>query len=297
MENSNKTNVQICDTCCLCYGAKRALEGAINAKKQGKNVVLFKEILHNKRAVQTLTSLGILVKDNLSEFSTNDYVILRAHGEGKDTYKYLQENNISYLDLTCPNVLNINKLVEKMDNLGYKIILVGKYGYKTGKMHPEVLGTSKWCNNPIFIEDLEEVLSIPLDYDKYFLVVQTTFNQTKALKIIDVVKNRLKDKVFEYKNTTCSAQRLINEKSQLLAQKVDKMIVVGGKNSSNSKELFNNLQTIVTTYFAEDLSEVKALVKENKLVCGDKIGLTGGASTLIDELQEIKDYLLGALYE
>lgn len=297
MENSNKTNVQICDTCCLCYGAKRALEGAINAKKQGKNVVLFKEILHNKRAVQTLTSLGILVKDNLSEFSTNDYVVLRAHGEGKDTYKYLQENNISYLDLTCPNVLNINKLVEKMDNLGYKIILVGKYGYKTGKMHPEVLGTSKWCNNPIFIEDLEEVLSIPLDYDKYFLVVQTTFNQTKALKIIDEVKNRLKDKVFEYKNTTCSAQRLINEKSQLLAQKVDKMIVVGGKNSSNSKELFNNLQTIVTTYFAEDLSEVKALVKENKLVCGDKIGLTGGASTLIDELQEIKDYLLGALYE
>ena len=297
MENSNKTNVQICDTCCLCYGAKRALEGAINAKKQGKNVVLFKEILHNKRAVQTLTSLGILVKDNLSEFSTSDYVILRAHGEGKDTYKYLQENNISYLDLTCPNVLNINKLVEKMDNLGYKIILVGKYGYKTGKMHPEVLGTSKWCNNPIFIEDLEEVLSIPLDYDKYFLVVQTTFNQTKALKIIDEVKNRLKDKVFEYKNTTCSAQRLINEKSQLLAQKVDKMIVVGGKNSSNSKELFNNLQTIVTTYFAEDLSEVKALVKENKLVCGDKIGLTGGASTLIDELQEIKDYLLGALYE
>lgn len=297
MENSNKTNVQICDTCCLCYGAKRALEGAINAKKQGKNVVLFKEILHNKRAVQTLTSLGILVKDNLSEFSTNDYVILRAHGEGKDTYKYLQENNISYLDLTCPNVLNINKLVEKMDNLGYKIILIGKYGYKTGKMHPEVLGTSKWCNNPIFIEDLEEVLSIPLDYDKYFLVVQTTFNQTKALKIIDEVKNRLKDKVFEYKNTTCSAQRLINEKSQLLAQKVDKMIVVGGKNSSNSKEIFNNLQTIVTTYFAEDLSEVKALVKENKLVCGDKIGLTGGASTLIDELQEIKDYLLGALYE
>ncbi len=292
-----KTKVKISEICCLCYGAKRALTSTIQAKKEGKNVVLFKEILHNKRVVQDLNKLNIIQKEELEELKQGDYVILRAHGEGKGTYRYLESKHIDYLDCTCPNVLHINKLVEQKDKEGYKIILIGKYGYKTGKMHPEVLGTSQWCNDPIMIEEEEEIDNLNLSFDKYFLVVQTTFSREKAIKMIEKISNKIiqAGKIFEYKDTTCSAQRTINEKSVILAKEVDKMIVVGGKNSSNTKELFNNVSKYKTSFFAESMSDVVKLIENKSIKKGDFIGLTGGASTTLKELEEIKDYILKSL--
>lgn len=292
-----ETRVKISEVCCLCYGAKRALTKSVEAKKEGKNVVLFKEILHNKRVVQELQKLNIVEKENLEDLQKGDFVILRAHGEGKGTYRYLDSRNIEYLDCTCPNVLSINKLVEKKNSEGYKIILIGKYGYKTGKIHPEVLGTSNWCDSPILIEEEEEIDTINLASEKYFLAVQTTFSQEKALKMINKISKKMQQlgKKFEFKDTTCNAQRVINEKSVKLAKEVDKMIVVGGKNSSNTKELFNNVSTYTTSFFVESIDDVKVLIKDKKIVKGDYIGLTGGASTIIEELNEIRDYIVKVL--
>lgn len=145
-----KTTVELSKVCCLCFGAKHALENAIKTKDEHNNVVLFKQILHNKETIKYLEDLGIVTKQNLFDLTSDDYVIIRAHGEPKSTYTYLNAHNIKYLDCTCPNVLSINKLVESKQKDGYKIIIIGKYGYKTGKIHPEVYATSGWCVSPIF---------------------------------------------------------------------------------------------------------------------------------------------------
>lgn len=285
--------IKISKTCCLCYGAKRALDCAVHEAKTRKNVVLFKELLHNQTTVSLLKSLGVKQKESLDEFKSDDFVILRAHGEPKFTYKTLKEKNINFVDCTCPNVMAINKLVEKKDLEGYKIILVGKYGYKSNVMHPEVKGTSGWCNNPIFIEEVEEVKNIDLSFEKYFLVVQTTFSNQKAEQIISLLSKIMNDnkKIFEFKNTTCNAQRKINEDSINLAKEVDVMLVIGGKNSSNTKELFNNVSSYIQAYFVQNLQEVKELIKNKKFLNCFSIGLTAGASTTMEELLEIKNFL------
>jgi 4-hydroxy-3-methylbut-2-en-1-yl diphosphate reductase len=290
----DKMKVEISKTCCLCYGAKRALDIALDNAKQGKNVVLLKELLHNKRAVSLLQNLGVKQVDCVEDLKDGDIAIIRAHGEPKETYQYFSSHNIEYIDCTCPNVKAINLLVERKDNEGYKIIIVGKYGHKTGKMHPEVFGTSHHCNNPILVEDEEEIASIDTTFPKYFLVVQTTFSSKKAKDFIEKIKNKIENagKFFEYRDTTCNAQHLINKDSLDLAQKVDKMIVVGGKNSSNSIELYKNLSQVVECYFVEGIDEVKSLSQQNVFLKDDFVGLTGGASTVMEELLEIKEYLL-----
>ena len=291
------TKVEISKNCCLCYGAKRALDKAKQCVLEGDNVVLYKQLLHNKRTLQTLYDKGARQLEDLTKIGIGDRVVIRAHGEPKSTFEYLDKNNIVYEDCTCPNVARIQKLVEEKDNQGYKIIIIGKYGYKSGQMHPEVYATSNWCHNPILIEESEEVDLLDMSFDKYFLVVQTTFSSAKASQIIDLIKQKMQKnkKFFDYKNTTCNAQHIINDSSVLLAKSVDKMLVVGGKNSSNTKELFNNVAQYTQSFFVENLDDVKNLIKTGQLKKGDYIGLTGGASTVIEELEEIKNYILSVI--
>ncbi len=285
--------VEIAKECCLCFGAKRAVNLAEESLAKGKRVVLFKQILHNKTTTGRLLSAGAVQKDNLAQLAQGETVIIRAHGESKATLDYFKQNDIEYVDGTCPNVKAINLLAQRKNDDGYKIIILGKYGKGGGVMHPEVAGTAGWCDSPIFVEDEDDIKSISLDYPKYFLTVQTTFSCKKADEMIAKIKDFLErnGKEFDYRNTTCNAQRRINESSEGLAKEVDAMIVVGGKNSSNTKELFNNLSTKTTCFLVENLEEVKGLVVAGKFAGVKKVGLTGGASTVISELEEIKNYL------
>lgn len=285
--------VEIAKECCLCFGARRAVTLAEESLAQGKKVVLFKQILHNKTTTGNLLKAGAVQKDNLAELKPGETVVIRAHGEGKATFDYFKQQGIEFVDGTCPNVKAINLLAQRKSGEGYKIIILGKYGKGGGVMHPEVAGTAGWCDNPIFVEDEDDIKNISLDYPKYFLTVQTTFSCKKADDLIAKIKDYLEKngKEFDYRNTTCNAQKRINESSENLAKEVDAMIVVGGKNSSNTKELFNNLSTKSTCFLVENLEDVKELVSAGKFSGIKKIGLTGGASTVISELEEIKEYL------
>ncbi len=285
-------NIEISPVCGLCYGSNRAITETFNTIKKEKNVVLFKEILHNKTVKKHLEENGALTKENLEDITKDDFVIIRAHGEPKDTYKYFEDNNIKYLDCTCPNVLAINKLVEKKQSEGFKIILIGKHGFDAKPIHPEVRGTSGWCENPILIEDESEIENIDLGFDKYFLAVQTTFSKDKASLFIEKIKNKLEkeNKVFEFKNTICNAQKNINDASVVLAKKCDIMFVIGGKNSSNTKELFLNISNYTKTYKIEDPNEVFDINKE-ELSFAKTIGITAGASTMQEDILKVKDNL------
>ena len=286
------TDIEIAKVCGLCYGSNRAITETFKTIKEQNNVVLFKEILHNKTVKKHLEENGATTKDNLCDMTKDDFVIIRAHGEPKSTYDFLKSNGIKYLDCTCPNVMAINLLVEKKQTEGFKIILIGKYGFGGKPMHPEVMGTAGWCDSPIFVEDESEIENIDLSFDKYFLAVQTTFSKDKATLFIEKIKNKIEkaNKVFEFKNTICNAQRNINEASVILSKDVDVMFVIGGKNSSNTKELFLNVSNYTKAYKIEDPDEVFEM-DINELKSAKKIGITAGASTMQEDILKLKDNL------
>ena len=282
--------ILISKTCGLCYGSNRAISTTRDVVKRENNVVLFKEILHNRNVLNELAKDGAIIKENLNDISADDFVIIRAHGEPKKTYDYFNENGIRYIDCTCPNVKAINLLVQRKDSEGYKIIIIGKYGFSGKSMHPEVAGTSGWCSNPILLEEESEIENLDLSYDKYYLVVQTTFSREKAEKMIELIKILMEEngKDFEYKNTICDAQKNINIDSKKLVKLVDKMIVIGGKSSSNTKELFKVMSGIKPSFHVESVNEVEFLITEGILKKEDTIGLTAGASTMLEDIQKVK---------
>ena len=286
-------DIIICKTCGLCYGSKRAIDKTKELLNSHDNVVLYKEILHNKNVMKNLLEQGATLKNTLAEINSNDYVIVRAHGEPEATFNHFEKNNIKYLDCTCPNVKSINLLVKEKDKNGYKIIIIGKHGFDGKPIHPEVLATAGWCTSPILIEDECEIEKIDMSYEKYYLVMQTTFSASKALSFVEKIKEKLlsNNKIFEYRNTLCSAQRNINKDSLALANIVDVMIVIGGKSSSNTKELYNNITAAKETYLIDDPQKVLDLLKENKIKKEQTIGLTAGASTMKEDIIKVKQLI------
>lgn len=288
--------IKISKVCGLCAGCKHSITTAQNLAQQNKTV-LYKEIVHNKNVNDMLLSLNIKTIDNLSEAKSDEMVILRAHGEPPETYKYLNENNLNYTDCTCPNVTKIHELVNSFSKEGYLIALIGKYGKKTGKIHPEVYGTIGWCETePILIEDDSDIEKLNDFANKnIYLICQTTFNEKKADKLIskvtDVCKHNNNHLVIN--KSICNAQKAINLASVNLAKECDIMIVVGGKNSSNSIELYNNVKSFTKAIFIENIHDwKKELISQGISFNKNTVfGLTAGASTLKEELSSLKDLI------
>ena len=293
-------NIKIAEVCGLCAGCKRAIITANEELKNGKSVTIFKEIVHNKNVNNSLICAGAKFEDNIQNLKSNDTVIIRAHGEPPETYEYFKTHNITFKDCTCFNVEKIHNLVEEYSNNGFKIIILGKS--KT-TIHPEVLGTMGWAfGNYILVEDADDLNKLTnIKNEKLYLVCQTTFNIKKAEKLIEQIQTITNSNGCEIviNKSICNAQKQINLSSAELAKNSDTMIVVGGKNSSNSIELFNNVNSICPSIFIEDIDDWKSAFDSSNISISKntKIGITAGASTNKDELfalkQKIEDYLRG----
>ena len=272
-----------------CRGANNAINVAIKIKKENKNknVYIYKEILHNNYVVNELNKIGIQIIDTLDNLTKNDIVIIRAHGEPKSTFDFLEKNNIEYYDATCINVKKVHDIViDKMKD--YQIIIVGK------KNHPEVIATNGWCDNKaIIIENRDDYKELN-DKTKYFIVSQTTV----SIDSVNELKEYLDKKNISYEsaNTICNYQKMIQSSSVELAKDMDMMIVIGGKNSSNTKELFNECSKVTKSYFFSEIEEFYEFIKTTKFKLTDKIGFTGGASTMVDQILEYSNLLEFYIY-
>ena len=288
-------NIVISKVCGICAGCNNAITTAKQKFADGNKVVLYKEIVHNPHVNGSFEKMGIEIIDDLSKATPDTHVIIRAHGEPPETYNYLNENNISYSNCTCINVTKIHEAVKKYSEDGYEIILISKYGKNNGKMHPETFGTIGWCKNPpILIEDIEDVSKINSSQSqKFYVVCQTTFNESYADEIIAKIQKVCEGKELIVNKSICSAQKTINKYSVELANNVDVMIVVGGKNSSNTKELFNNVKQYKPAIFIEEIDDWFEALKSIGFGFGfdTKVGLTAGASTPKEELFELKQLI------
>ena len=273
-----------------CAGANKAIEAAYKLKKENKdkNIYIYKEILHNPYIINELLKDDIKCIDDLSILNENDILIIIAHGEPKETYDYLNSHNIEYYDATCTNVLKVHKLATQKQKDGYKIIIIGK------KTHPEVIGTNGWINNEgIIIEDKDDYKELN-NNDKYFIVCQTTISHKKLQELLNYMnENNIS---YEIENTICNAQKLIQTSSVTLAEQMDIMFVIGGKESSNTKELYNLCNEVTKTYYFSDIKDFFNFIKKEKYTLNTKIGFTGGASTPKEQIKEYANLLEFFIY-
>ena len=273
-----------------CAGANKAIEAAYKLKRENKdkNIYIYKEILHNPYIINELEKDNIKCIDDLTTLTKDDILIIRAHGEPKETYDYLEKNNIEYYDATCTNVLKVHNIAIEKKNEGYKIIIIGK------KTHPEVIGTNGWINNEgIIIESDKDYTTLNKE-DKYFIVCQTTVSNKKLQELLNYMnENNIN---YEVQNTICNAQKLIQTSSITLAEQMDIMFVIGGKESSNTKELYNLCNEVTKTYYFSNLKDFYDFVKTKDYTLNTKIGFTGGASTPKEQIKEYSCLLEFLIY-
>jgi 4-hydroxy-3-methylbut-2-enyl diphosphate reductase len=252
----------------FCGGVKAAVLKADKILNDDKKLYSYGEIIHNKDVVEKLKDKGMVIVDDLPKDNDARFLI-RSHGVGKHIYDLLEEKNIEVVDATCVKVKKIHKIVEEFKNKDYNIIIVGD------KNHPEVQGIAGWCNNEAdIIKNPEELKNIIEPSKKYCLVCQTTFNLNIFEEILKTIEINNYSNIIVY-NTICEATRKRQEACVALASKCTVMLIVGGKNSSNTKKLYElSKELCKNTFLIENYKEIPYnYIDKNTIV-----GVSAGAS-------------------
>ncbi|MDD4681134.1 MAG: 4-hydroxy-3-methylbut-2-enyl diphosphate reductase [Clostridia bacterium] len=275
----------------FCFGVKRAVEMTVDTNKDRKSkVYTLGPLIHNTDVVENLKVQGIYPIDNdyFGNLSMEDTVVIRSHGISSDIIEEIKKTGASIVDATCPYVTSIQRKARKYYNEGYQIVIVGD------PKHPEVIGINGWCDNTAIITKTgEELKNLP---DKVCVLSQTTEKQANYEKTLEAV-SKLSQDVLAF-NTICSATGERQESAHNVSKKADLMVVIGGKNSSNTKKLYEICsENCGNTILIENVDELPDnLVTDPKL---NVIGVTAGASTpewIINEvISKLKETSLTSL--
>ena len=275
----------------FCFGVKRAIDIAINEaakNNDNKKIFTYGPIIHNETVIADLKSKGIEDFLNYKNYNQNEnnLVIIRSHGVGPDVYLDLKNKNINYIDATCPFVKKIHELVLEYSSSGYEIIIFGD------KEHQEVKGSANWSKSNIYIlSSIKEAEELNLKKDrKYAIFSQTTFD-TKTFEILVEFfnKNGYNLKVFD---TICPSTKLRQEEIFDISKASDLMLIIGSKNSSNTKKLYNiSKNNCVKTYLIESVSDLEKVNFSDVDSIVKRIGIGAGASAPEKIIQEVYEYV------
>ena len=277
--------VKVAETAGFCFGVKRAVNKVYELiDTEQKPIFTLGPIIHNEGVVADLEARGVHViaeadLDSPDDTLQNGTVVIRSHGVGKPIYDKLKEKNISYVDVTCPFVLKIHRIVEKESLAGNHIIIIGD------KDHPEVQGICGWCQGPYtVIKNQEEAAAfVPPKGKKIGIVSQTTFNHNKFKYLVEIIRKKGYD--ITVVNTICNATHVRQVEAQKISSKVDGMIVVGGKNSSNTQKLYDICRNeCENTFYVQTVKDLNL----HELKSLKSIGITAGASTPKNIIEEVR---------
>ncbi|AXH08723.1 4-hydroxy-3-methylbut-2-enyl diphosphate reductase [Malaciobacter halophilus] len=261
----------------FCFGVKRAIKIA----ESYENSATMGPLIHNQNEIDRLkNNFNVGLYNNLEEVKKDDTVIIRTHGIPKDDLKNLKKNKAAkVINATCPFVTTPQQIVKKMSKENYSILIFGD------STHPEVKGVKSYGEDQ---EDVHVVMSvkdlnnIKFKHDKIATVAQTTKKKEVYLEIVNALI--LKNKEVRVFNTICDATFENQDAARDLSKEVDVMIVIGGKNSSNTKQLQAIcLENCPDSYLIENSKELNSNWFKNKKICG----ITAGASTPDWIIQEV----------
>lgn len=275
--------IKIGKTAGFCYGVKRAVDETKVELSKIKNIDCLGELVHNRQVIENLEKDGMRIIDNIEE-ATNK-VIIRAHGVAKEIMECAKKREIEVIDLTCPKVLKIHEIAEEYSKNGYYIFLLGS------KEHPENIGTISYCGQYYSVIQNEKEVFKELEkfeksgIKKLLLISQTTYSLEKFYIIEEIINNETKKDVeLVIKNTICKATELRQKETEELACKSDYMIIIGGKNSSNTKKLYEIAKKYCKNSICIESKEELDVDKINKF---GKIGIMAGASTPQESIREV----------
>lgn len=267
----------------FCFGVEEAINlvNEIILKNQEKQIYIIGMLVHNEKVILDLEKKGVIFlgEEKIEDLKENDIVIIRAHGTSKKIYEKLKMKKVKIYDAACIFVKKSRELLENKTNEGYKIIFLGD------KYHPEVSGIISYGDKVEVYPDLKKFESEfqNNENEKYFMIFQTTFNNQIYEEIVNYVKSKYKN--IEIGKTICGATYERQNAVKELAKKVELVIVIGGKKSSNTYKLYEISKKInENTILVESADEINA-----KILSGiKKIGITAGASTPKESIKEIE---------
>ena len=268
----------------FCFGVKRAVEKVYEQAAIGKKIYTFGPIIHNEEVVKDLENKGVTVIETEEELTslTEGTVVIRSHGVSKHICDLIAQSGLECVDATCPFVKRIHNIVEKESAAGKKIIIIGNAG------HPEVEGIMGWSHTPAsVIESAEEAENFNCKKDEMLCIVsQTTFNYNKFKDLVEIFQK--KGYNVNVVNTICNATEERQTQAREIAARVDAMIVIGGKHSSNTRKLYEICkEKCSNTYFIQTLDDLHLELPETAAL----VGITAGASTPNNIIEEVQNYV------
>lgn len=267
----------------FCFGVKRAIKIA----EKYKNSATMGPLIHNEDEIRRLKKdFQVDLYSNLNDVKKNDTVIIRTHGIPKNDLKELKAKNTKVINATCPFVTTPQQIVKNISKEGYSIVIFGD------EDHPEVKGVKSYAvdqDDVYVILEIDDIKNISFKSKKIATIAQTTKKKEKYLELVNYLILRYKEvRVF---NTICDATFENQDAAREISKKADIMIVIGGKSSSNTKQLHSIcLENCVDSYLIENENELEKAWFKNKEFCG----ITAGASTpdwvIQKVLEKIKSY-------
>ena len=272
--------VLLARTAGFCFGVKRAIDMVYDQVEKG-NVYTYGPIIHNEEVIKDLESKGVRIIHSIDDFDQiqgDGIVVIRSHGVEKSIYDKVKEKNMELVDATCPFVKKIHNIVNQDSKDGRKIIIIGDI------THPEVQGIMGWCNGePVVVDSVESAEKLSFGADESISVVsQTTFNHKKFNSIVEIFEKKGYNTIVY--NTICNATEERQKEAAFIAKQVDAMIVIGGKNSSNTQKLYEiSKKECANTYYIQTLVDLDLATFESV----GRVGITAGASTPNHIIKEV----------
>ena len=267
----------------FCYGVRRAVQMAEMAAEEGRPCVMLGTIIHNRDVIAYLESIGVGLVDTPEEVPPGTAVLIRSHGEGRPVHEALARLGRPVIDATCPNVSRIHQIVSRAEEGGRQVLIIGT------RTHPEVAAIAGWCRRPVVLEGVAELSNWLETAPERRDIPLTMVSQTTSTRFIwDSCVEKAKKECTNLKifDTICNATCKRQSEAQALAARSDAMVVIGGRESSNTKrlaELCGALCPMVVWI------ERAAELEPSNLCRKASIGNTAGASTPEWIIKEVYD--------
>ena len=281
MQKQDATKIYLAEHSGFCFGVRRAIQMATEAKDLGRKVCTLGELIHNPVVVNQLAAQGITVCDDPSHLE-NHTVIIRSHGAPREVYEALEASGNTVVDATCPYVKRAQQLVQEMSAKDYQVIIMGD------EHHPEVIGMRSWGNGSTLVLAPGSTPELVL-HSKVCIVCQTTKKPEDLAAMSAWFSTRVQElRIF---NTICLATQQRQKATADLAQNADLMIVIGGQNSSNTTQLFQLCQRYCHCQKIETDEEIQPQWLEGKQVIGLAAGASTPSQTILSVFNRIKEII------
>ena len=276
--------INLAKTAGFCFGVKRAIDIALKTAESRNNVCMLGDIVHNEIVVKEIEKSGIKKIKKLTK-GRDKILLIRAHGLDHKTLRKASGLGYDIIDATCPMVKEIHNIANKMEGKCGTIIVIGD------KKHDEVKGIVGQLKNKAII--IDNITNIPLKRIKNIksacVVVQSTQNLEKVIKIVKALKIYIKN--LKFFNTICRPTRMKQEEIRKMPKANDIMIIIGSKNSANTKRLFEISKALnKKSYWINSEREIKPGWFKGAESAGVTAGASTPESTIQDIIKQIKKY-------